>query len=231
VIVDGDDLYGDGVNIAARIEALADAGGVLVSNTVYDHVRDRLPFLFEDLGEHRVKNIARPLRVCRVARHAHPRRGRGEGGAAAARQSVDRGIAVRQSGGDPEQEYFVDGMVEEITTAIARLPRLFVIARNSSFAYKGKSPDLRQVGRELGVRYLLEGAVRKAGNRQTVSTRHSTTSSNCRTRWRRTSSARSSRSCANPRSSARRASRQRASMPTISASVPWRSITNIPRAR
>jgi adenylate cyclase len=197
VIVEGDDLYGDGVNIAARIEALADPGGVLVSGTVYDHVRDRLPFLFEDLGEHRVKNIARPLRVYRIAlTHLAParqarglaadeapgsplsrtagegaerqRREAGEGSAALLPLPDKPSIAVlpfANLSGDPEQDYFVDGMVEEITTAIARLPRLFVIARNSSFAYKGKSPDLREVGRELGVRYVLEGSVRKADNR------------------------------------------------------------------
>ncbi len=168
VIVEGDDLYGDGVNIAARIEALADAGGVFVSNTVHDHVRDRLPFAFEDLGEQQVKNIVRPVRVYRVRDRS----------AAAKTLSApvppelplpDKpSIAVlpfANMSGDPEQEYFADGMVEEIITAISRLPWLFVIARNSSFAYKGKSPDLRQVGRELGVRYVLEGSVRKAGDR------------------------------------------------------------------
>jgi TolB-like protein len=192
VIVEGDDLYGDGVNIAARIEALADAGGVFVSNTVYDHVRDRLPSTFEDLGEQQVKNIARPVRVYRVRDPlTHPdanapgsslsrtagegaerqRREAGEGGAAAvvALPLPDKpSLAVlpfQNLSADPEQEYFVDGVVEEIITAISRLPWLFVIARNSSFAYKGKSPDLRQVGRELGVRYVLEGSVRKAGNR------------------------------------------------------------------
>jgi TolB-like protein/class 3 adenylate cyclase len=181
VIVEGDDLYGDGVNIAARIEALADAGGVFVSNTVHDHVRDRLPFVFEDLGEQQVKNIARPIRVYRIrsqSPHPSPPPHAGEGSAPGARMGAAEAPALtlpdkpsiavlpfQNMSGDPEQEYFVDGMVEEITTAISRLPWLFVIARNSSFAYKGKSPDLRQVGRELGVRYVLEGSVRKAGNR------------------------------------------------------------------
>ncbi len=162
MIVGGDDLYGDGINIAARIEALTDAGGVFVSNTVHDHVRDRLPFVFEDLGEQQVKNIARPVRVYRIP----------IADMAAAKPSLalpDKpSLAVlpfQNLSGDREQEYFVDGVVEEIITAISRLPWLFVIARNSSFAYKGKSPDLRQVGRELGVRYVLEGSVRKAGNR------------------------------------------------------------------
>ena len=196
VIVEGDDLYGDGVNIAARIEALADAGGVFVSNTVHDHVRDRLPFVFEDLGEQQVKNIARPVRVFRVrvtlthpvpagqarelAAHTAPgsplSRNAGEG---AERQRREAGegspplplpnkpsIAVlpfTNMSGDPEQEYFADGMVEEITTALSRIRWLFVIARNSSFTYKGQSVEVKQVGRELGVRYVLEGSVRKAG--------------------------------------------------------------------
>src|SRR6516164_4752913 len=165
VIVEGDDLYGDGVNIAARIEALADAGGVFVSNTVYDHVRDRVPFVFEDLGEQQVKNITRPVRVYRVR----------DAGLAArppltpALPLPDKpSIAVlpfTNMSGDPEQEYFVDGMVEEITTALSRIRWLFVIARNSSVTYKGRAVDVKQVGRELGVRYVLEGSVRKAGNR------------------------------------------------------------------
>jgi adenylate cyclase len=162
VIVEGDDLYGDGINIAARIEALADAGGVFVSNTVHDHVRDRLPFTFEDLGEQQVKNIARPVRVYRV---------RDLVAAKASAQPVlplpDKpSIAVlpfANMSGDPEQEYFVDGMVEEIITALSRIRWLFVIARNSSFTYKGQAVDVKQIGRELGVRYVLEGSVRKAG--------------------------------------------------------------------
>ena len=162
VIVEGDDLYGDGINIAARIEALADAGGVFVSKTVHDHVRDRLPFTFEDLGEQQVKNIARPVRVYRV---------RDLVAAKASAQPVlplpDKpSIAVlpfANMSGDPEQEYFVDGMVEEIITALSRIRWLFVIARNSSFTYKGQAVDVKQIGRELGVRYVLEGSVRKAG--------------------------------------------------------------------
>ena len=161
VIVEGDDIYGDGVNIAARIEALADAGGVFVSNTVHDHVRDRLPFVFEDLGEQQVKNIARPVRVYRV-RDAAPK-----SPSAQALPLPDKpSIAVlpfANMSGDPEQEYFVDGMVEEIITALSRIRWLFVIARNSTFTYKGRAVDVKQVGRELGVRYVLEGSVRKAG--------------------------------------------------------------------
>jgi TolB-like protein/class 3 adenylate cyclase len=168
VIVEGDDLYGDGVNIAARIEALADPGGVFVSNTVHDHVRDRLPFGFEDLGEQQVKNIARPVRIYRV-------RDVGDVGTVVKSPSTpvlplpDKpSIAVlpfQNMSGDPEQEYFADGMVEEIITALSRIRWLFVIARNSSFIYKGQAIDVRQVGCELGVRYVLEGSVRKGGNR------------------------------------------------------------------
>jgi TolB-like protein len=136
---------------------------VFVSNTVHDHVRDRLPFLFEDLGEQQVKNIARPVRVYRV-RDAAP-----QAPAAPALPLPDKpSIAVlpfTNMSGDSEQEYFADGMVEEIITALSRIRWLFVIARNSSFSYKGQSPDVRQVGRELGVRYVLEGSVRKGGNR------------------------------------------------------------------
>ena len=162
VIVEGDDLYGDGVNIAARIEALADAGGVLVSNTVHDHVRDRLPFVFDDLGEQQVKNIVRPVRVYRVRDAATK-------SSSAGLPLPDKpSIAVlpfTNMSGDPEQEYFTDGMVEEIITALSRIRWLFVIARTSTFTYKGQSVDVKQVGRELGVRYVLEGSVRKAGDR------------------------------------------------------------------
>jgi adenylate cyclase len=165
VIVEGDDLYGDGVNIAARIEALADAGGVFVSNTVHDQVRDRLPFVFEDLGEQQVKNITRPVRVYRV---------RDSNAAAKAAAPLVLPLPDKPSiavlpfanmSGDPEQEYFTDGMVEDIITALSRIRWLFVIARNSSFTYKGQAVDVKQVGRELGVRYVLEGSVRRAGSR------------------------------------------------------------------
>jgi adenylate cyclase len=164
VIVEDGDIHGDGVNIAARLEGIAEAGGICVSGIVHDQVQGRLDCAFEDIGEQSLKNIARPIRVYRIS----------PGEAAAAPERPPMSLPVKPSlavlpfqnlSGDPEQDYFVDGVVEEIITAIARLPWLFVIARNSSFAYKGKSPDLRQVGRELGVRYVLEGSVRKAGNR------------------------------------------------------------------
>src|SRR3954453_23919160 len=172
VIVEGDDLYGDGVNIAARIEGLADAGGVFVSNTVHDQVRDRLPFAFDDLGEHQVKNIARPVRVYRVRNTV----AKAESVPAPLVLSLpDKpSIAVlpfQNMSGDPEQEYFVDGMVEEIITALSRIRWLFVIAHNSTFTYKGQTVDVKQVGRELGVRYVLEGSVRKGGNRVRITAR------------------------------------------------------------
>jgi TolB-like protein/class 3 adenylate cyclase/Flp pilus assembly protein TadD len=168
VIAEGDDIFGDGVNVAARLEALAEPGGVLISNTVYEHVRDRLPFVFEDLGEQQVKNIARPVRVYRVGDHAALT---AEPVLAPPQQLPlpDKpSIAVlpfANMSGDPEQEYFADGMVEEIITALSRIRWLFVIARNSTFIYKGRSVDVKQVGRELGVRYVLEGSVRRAGQR------------------------------------------------------------------
>jgi TolB-like protein/class 3 adenylate cyclase len=166
VIVETDDIYGDGVNIAARVEALADAGGVFVSNTVHDQVRDRLPFVFEDLGEQQVRNIARPVRVYRVRDVAVKSP---SASAPPVLPLPDKpSIAVlpfANMSGDPEQEYFADGMVEEIITALSRIRWLFVVARNSSFTYKGQAVDVKQVGGDLGVRYVLDGSVRKAGNR------------------------------------------------------------------
>jgi adenylate cyclase len=182
VIVEDGDIFGDGVNIAARLEALAEPGGVLISNNVHDQVRDRLPFLFTDLGDRQVKNIARPVRVYRVgptSPHPNPPPHAGEGSGSGARVGAAEpppvlplpdkpSIAVlpfQNMSGDPEQEYFADGMVEEIITALSRIRWLLVIARNSSFTYKGQAVDVKQVGRELGVRYVLEGSVRKGGNR------------------------------------------------------------------
>ena len=162
IIVEAGDIFGDGVNIAARLEGLAEPGGVLISNTVDDQVRDRLPFAFTDLGDQQVKNIARPVRVYRVAAQAQPMP------ETALPLPGKPSIAVlpfQNMSGDPEQEYFVDGMVEEIITALSRIHWLFVIARNSTFTYKGRAVDVKQVGRELGVRYVLEGSVRKGGNR------------------------------------------------------------------
>jgi adenylate cyclase len=171
IIKDRRDIYGDGVNVAARLEALAEPGGICVSRVVRDQVRDKLAFSFEDMGEQQVKNIARPIRVHRILLGEKP--GRSEPAASAAANSPlalpDKpSIAVlpfQNMSGDPEQEYFTDGMVEEIITALSRIRWLFVIARNSSFTYKGRAIDVKQVGRELGVRYVLEGSVRKSGSR------------------------------------------------------------------
>ena len=164
VIVDDGDIHGDGVNIAARLEGLAEPGAICVSAIVHDQVQGRLDCGFDDLGEHTLKNIVRPMRVYRV---------RADGAAvpvsAPALPLPDKpSIAVlpfHNLSGDPEQEYFVDGMVEEIITALSRIRWLFVIACNSSFTHKGQPIEVKRVARELGVRYVLEGSVRKAGNR------------------------------------------------------------------
>jgi adenylate cyclase len=171
IIVEAEDIYGDGVNLATRLQELAPPGGICVSRTVRNQVRDKLPFSFEDLGEQAVKNIARPLRVFRVSRGA-PGVSGGRTGAGPGRPALSLpdkpSIAVlpfANLSGDPEQEYFADGMVEDIIGGLSRVRWLFVIARNSSFTYKGRPVDVKQVGRELGVRYVLEGSVRKAGSR------------------------------------------------------------------
>jgi TolB-like protein/class 3 adenylate cyclase len=171
IMKDGRDIYGDGVNVAARLEALAEPGGICVSRVVRDQVRDKLAFSFEDMGEQQVKNIARPIRVHRVLLDERP--DPSEPTTAVPPKPPlalpDKpSIAVlpfQNMSGDPEQEYFSDGMVEEIITALSRIRWLFVIARNSSFTYKGQAVDVKQVGRELGVRYVLEGSVRKSGSR------------------------------------------------------------------
>jgi adenylate cyclase len=165
VIVEEGDIYGDGVNIAARLETLAEPGGICVSRVVHDQVRDKLDVVFDDFGEQQVKNIARPVHVWGLRLGTKP----ASAAPSPALPLPDKpSIAVlpfANMSGDPEQEYFADGMVEEIITALSCIRWLFVIARNSSFTYKGQSTDVRQIGRELGVRYMLEGSVRKAGNR------------------------------------------------------------------
>jgi adenylate cyclase len=166
VIVEEHDIFGDGVNVAARLEALAEPGGICISRVVRDQIRDKLDFALDDMGEQQVKNIARPVRAYRIGLGQRPP---APASAAPVLALPDKpSIAVlpfQNMSGDPEQEYFTDGMVEEIITSLARIRWLFVIARNSSFTYKGQAVDVKRVGRELGVRYVLEGSVRKGGDR------------------------------------------------------------------
>ncbi|WMT74673.1 adenylate/guanylate cyclase domain-containing protein [Bradyrhizobium sp. Ash2021] len=163
IIIDRGDIFGDGVNVAARLEGLAEPGGICVSDDAYRQLRDKLDIVFDDAGEQNLKNIVRPVRVFRVKDRV-----------AAAEQRPTLVLPDKPSiavlpfqnlSADPEQEYFADGVVEDITMALSLFRWLFVIARNSSFTDKGRAVDVKQIGRELGVRYLLEGSVRKAGNR------------------------------------------------------------------
>jgi adenylate cyclase len=170
-VIEQDDgtIYGDGVNIAARLESLAEPGGIAVSEDAYRQVEGKTEFGFQDIGDHDVKNITRPVRAYRII---------AEGQAGAATPTAIRSLSDKPSiavlpfdnlSGDPEQEYFVDGIAEDLITAFSQMRWLLVTARNSTFSYKGQSPDVRQVGRELGVRYVLEGSVRKGGNRVRIS--------------------------------------------------------------
>ncbi len=167
VIVEGDDLYGDGVNLAARLEGLAEPGGICISETAYQHVRQKLPLAFQDLGEQRVKNFAEPVRVYRVSP-------RNDGGVVIeTRVATTSGPSIvvlpfANMSGEAEQEFFADGLTEDILTELSRFRHLLVISRNSAFKYKGKAVDARQVARELRVQYVVEGSVRKAGNRVRV---------------------------------------------------------------
>jgi adenylate cyclase len=163
IIVEDGDIHGDGVNIAARLEGIAEPGGICISEDAFRQVRGKVDAEFDDVGEQSLKNIVRPMRIYRVKLAGAP-----DASMTTLPLPDKPSLAVlpfHNLSGDLEQEYFADGIVEEITTAIARLPWLFVIARNSSFTYKGRAVDVRQVARELGVRYVLEGSVRKAGNR------------------------------------------------------------------
>jgi adenylate cyclase len=163
VMVRDGDLYGDAVNIAARLEGLAEPGGICASATMREHVGARVAAAFTDAGMQRVKNIAEPIRVYRVASAAAP------AASPAALALPDKpSLAVlpfANMSSDPEQEFLADGIAEDVITALSRYPSLFVIARNSSFTYKGRAVDVKQVGRELGVRYVLEGSLRKSGSR------------------------------------------------------------------
>jgi TolB-like protein/class 3 adenylate cyclase len=166
IMIDAEDIHGDGVNIAARLEGIAEPGGICLSDSAYQQVRDKLAIDFDDMGEQQLKNIARPLRAFRITPPvivqptvpAKP-------DLALPDKPSHAVLPFQNMSGDPEQEYFADGIVEEIITALSRVHWLFVIARNSSFTYKGRAVDIKLVGRELGVRYVLEGSVRKASNR------------------------------------------------------------------
>ena len=169
IIIDEGDIFGDGVNVAARLEALAEPGGICVSRVVRDQVRDKLDFGFDDKGEQQVKNIARPVRVYRIRAGQPP-----QPSAAAAPDKIAPTLPEKPSiavlpfqnlSGDAEQEYFADGIVEDIITGLSRNRAFFVISRSTSFTYKGPAVDVGKVARELGVRYVLEGSVRRAGNR------------------------------------------------------------------
>jgi adenylate cyclase len=175
VIVEDADIFGDGVNVAARLEALAEPGGLCISRVVRDQIRDKLAYAFEDLGEQSVKNIARPVRVYAL---------RPEAVAALPAPSVPSAPPISQPaaaprlsivvlpftnlGNDPEQQYFADGITEDLTTDLSRIADMFVISRNTAFTYQGKRVDTKQIGRELGVRYVLEGSVRRSGNQVRV---------------------------------------------------------------
>jgi adenylate cyclase len=167
VIVEGDDLYGDGVNLASRLEGLAEPGGICISAKVYDEVKNKLALTYEDMGEREVKNVAEPIRVYLIVPGRADDRKSPEA-------EVDLSLPEKPSiavlpfdnmSGDPEQEYFADGITEDLITALSKVRWFFVIARNSTFTYKGKAVEVKQVAKELGVRYVLEGSVRKAGQR------------------------------------------------------------------
>src|SRR4029079_11195656 len=166
VLVEGVDLYGDGVNIAARLETIAEPGGILVSSTAHEHVGTKVKVGFKDMGLQALKNIAQPVRAYRVT-------GTPTIEVAAPKSVSDKpSIAVLpfvNMSGDPEQEYFSDGLTEDIITELSRFKKLLVIARNSSFTFKGQAVDVKEIGRKLGARYVVEGSVRRAGNRIRIS--------------------------------------------------------------
>ena len=173
VIVDDDDIFGDGVNVAARLQEIAEPGGIALSDIVHGQVRDKLEATFADSGAVEMKNVAQPVHVWRwPAGRQEPAPPPSVGHGAELALPDKPSIAVLpfdNISGDPEQEYFSDGLAEDIITLLSKFRWLFVIARNSTFHYKGTAPDVRDVGRNLGVRYVLEGSVRKAGNRVRIS--------------------------------------------------------------
>jgi adenylate cyclase len=165
IVVEDGDIFGDGVNVAARLEGLAEPSGICVSARVQEGATGKLDLAFEDLGEQALKNIARPVRAYRVATGPVSATALEKPALALPDTPSVVVLPFANMSGDPEQDYFADGMVDEIITALSRFPSLFVIARNSSFIYKGRAVDVKQIGRELGVRYVLEGSLRNSGNR------------------------------------------------------------------
>jgi TolB-like protein len=174
IIIDDSDIFGDGVNIAARLEGIAEPGGVCISDDTQRQIRGKVHMIFDDVGPKNLKNIVEPMRAWRL-------RPKGDGSMALIKSQPESAstlavpdkpsvavLAFQNMSGDPDQEYFADGIAEDIITALARMPWFFVVARNSSFTYKSRAVDLKQVGRDLGVRYILEGSVRSAGNRVRV---------------------------------------------------------------
>jgi TolB-like protein/class 3 adenylate cyclase len=170
IIIEDDDIFGDGVNIAVRLEGIAEPGGICISDDAHRQVRGKVESTLEDMGSQSLKNIAEPMRAWRVRI--------GPSSSPATKPPTETALPLalpdkpsiavlpfQNMSGDPEQDYFTDGIAEDIITALSRFKALFVIARNSSFTYKGRAVDVKQVGRELGVRYVLEGSVRKAANR------------------------------------------------------------------
>lgn len=165
IMIEEDDIFGDGVNIAARLESIAQPGGICISDDAYRQMRGKIDVNFQDSGEQELKNIARPVRVYQLRPEATTAAAKPARGLALPDKPSIAVLAFQNMSGDVEQEFFADGIAEDIITALSKARWLFVIARNSSFSYKGKSVDVREVGRDLGVRYVLEGSVRKAGNR------------------------------------------------------------------
>ncbi len=169
VLIEGEDILGEGVNIAARLEGICEPGGILISGSAHEHVRGRIEVAFVDLGEKALKNIVRPVRVFALGTGAAAPMASGSAKAVAGAPRLSLLVLpFANMGGDPEQEYFVDGVTESLTTDLSRIRGSFVIGRNTAFTYKGKAVDLKQVGRELNVRYVLEGSVQRGGQRMRV---------------------------------------------------------------
>ena len=166
ILIEGDDILGDGVNVAARLEGIAEPGGICISSSAYEQVRGKVAVEFTDLGEQTLKNIARPIRAYAVGLSANAHQ-TAPLPSSAPRLSIVV-LPFANIGGDPEQEYFVDGVTESLTTDLSRISGAFVIARNTAFTFKGKAVDVKKLGRELNVRYVLEGSVQRGGNRLRV---------------------------------------------------------------